>query len=98
MGQHRRRRANAVAARREADKVLITVGDSGPGIPRADQDRMFGPFERGGAPDPGGAGLGLTLVKRFVELHGGRVELASVPGKGTTVTCVLPATEAGAAD
>ena len=49
-------------------------------------------FERGAGPRSGrtGAGLGLSLVKSFVELHGGRVEIESEPDKGTTVICRLP--------
>ena len=80
------------AGRRE-ENVVILVSDTGVGIPRADQDRVFGTFERGSetqAPD-GGAGLGLSLVRRFVEMHGGSVDLVSSPSNGTTVTCTLPA-------
>ena len=82
-----------LAARREKDEVLIAVSDSGPGIPAGDQDWVFGTFERGNAPETqqGGAGLGLSLVRSFVELHGGRVSLKSGPKKGTTITCALPA-------
>ena len=83
----------SLAAERRDDEVVIRVSDSGAGIPRADRDRVFQPFERGPAPDDEGtgAGLGLTLVRRFIELHGGRVEITSGADKGTTVTCILPA-------
>ena len=86
-----------LAARRDEDHVVIEVADDGAGIPQADQERVFHVFEHCPAPegDPGGAGLGLSLVRRFVELHGGRVDLRSAPGKGTTVTCVLPAAGTG---
>ncbi|MDP6787540.1 MAG: PAS-domain containing protein [Rhodospirillales bacterium] len=82
----------ALAAERRDDEVTIRISDSGAGIPRADHERVFQPFERGPARDDdgSGSGLGLTLVRRFVELHGGRVEMTSGPGKGTTVTCILP--------
>ena len=71
--------------------MAITVTDSGVGIPTEDQKRVFAPFERvKGAPRRGGAGLGLSLVKRIVELHGGVIEIQSAPGEGTAVTCVLP--------
>lgn len=51
-------------------------------------DRAFDSFESG---DRRGAGLGLALVRSFVEMHGGWVALASEPGRGVTVTCHLPA-------
>ncbi len=85
-------------AARQGGEVLLIVADAGIGIPERDQQRIFKTFERGAAAKPqasasrpGGAGLGLPLVKRFIELHGGRVEVKSAPGKGTTVTCHLPA-------
>ena len=86
-----------LAARRDEDHVVIEVADNGVGIPQGDQERVFHAFEHGPAPegDPGGAGLGLSIVRRFIELHGGRVDLKSAPGKGTTVTCVLPAAGTG---
>ena len=75
------------------DEILFTVADNGRGIAPEEQDAVFGSFVRG-QPDPEsrtGAGLGLSLVKNFVALHGGRVELVSVPGEGTTLTIHLPA-------
>lgn len=82
-----------LAALREGDQVIFTVADTGIGIPPADQSRMFHSFARGSSSEArqSGAGLGLSLVKSFVELHGGRVEIVSVPGEGTTVSCILPA-------
>ncbi|MDV7338388.1 PAS-domain containing protein [Terasakiella sp. A23] len=81
-----------LSAFRENDQLIFSVGDTGQGIARADQDRIFGSFERGEThgTGEGGAGLGLTLVKRFIELHGGTVTLDSIPQKGTVVTCRLP--------
>ena len=71
----------------------IAVADMGPGIPKADRERIFQPFVRG-APSSGmpanGAGLGLTVARRFVEMHGGHVELTSRPGRGTTVRFWIP--------
>lgn len=82
-----------LAADRDDDTVAISVSDTGPGIAEADQARVFEVFQRGTGPDDEGAGpgLGLALVRRFIELHGGGVEMRSKPGKGTTVTCRLPA-------
>ncbi len=81
-----------VAARREDDRVALIVSDTGVGVAQEDQARIFEKFERGNRQArPSGAGLGLSLVKSLVELHGGDVELQSLPGEGTTVTCWLPA-------
>ncbi len=78
-------------AGRDGDKLVLTVADTGVGIPVADQARVLEKFERG---DPTlaqtGAGLGLSLVKSLIELHGGAVTLESSPGNGTIVRCHLP--------
>src|SRR6185437_8075699 len=78
-----------VAARREASRVALIVSDTGIGVAAEDQARIFDKFERGARQS--GAGLGLALVKSFIELHGGTIELRSSPGEGTTVTCWLHA-------
>lgn len=71
--------------------MVLRVGDSGPGIPLADQARIFDSFVRGAQPGgTHGAGLGLALVRSFVRLHGGQVELISAPDQGTTVLVRLP--------
>ena len=76
---------------REPGGVVIGVTDTGIGIPESEHVRIFDRFERGIMfSSDGGAGLGLSLVKSFIELHGGRVALRSAPGEGTTVTCHLP--------
>lgn len=80
-----------LAARREGDEVALVVADNGAGIPSEQQARVFEKFERGNPQArQSGAGLGLSLVKSFVELHGGRVDMESQPGTGTTVTLYLP--------
>ncbi|SCA58238.1 putative histidine kinase protein [Candidatus Terasakiella magnetica] len=81
-----------LSAKRDPYQIIFSVSDTGKGIPQADQDRIFGNFERGEThgTGKGGAGLGLTLVKRFIELHDGSVTLDSVPDKGTVITCRLP--------
>ena len=76
-----------LSARRAGDEVVLAVADTGIGIAREDQARVFEKFERGRG---GGAGLGLSLVRNFIDLHGGRVEIESEPSQGTTVRCFLP--------
>jgi signal transduction histidine kinase len=71
--------------------VVFSVTDRGPGIPDEMSERVFDRFEShplGSAHR--GAGLGLSIVRSFVELHGGTVKLDSAVGRGTTVTCVFP--------
>ncbi len=71
----------------------ISVVDTGIGIPEADRDRVFSKFERANPQArQGGVGLGLSLVKSLVELHGGRIEVESNAGRGTRITCFVPQT------
>jgi signal transduction histidine kinase len=79
-----------IGAQRRDDGIELAIADTGVGIPEGDQDRVFGSFERAGTGRQTGAGLGLSLVHRLVELHGGRVELESMPGEGTRVSCFIP--------
>ncbi len=88
-------------ARHSNDWIAIAVIDTGVGIPESDLHRVVGKFERANTNmHQSGVGLGLSLVKSFVELHGGRIEISSAPHQGTRVTCYLPvrvpATEANA--
>jgi signal transduction histidine kinase len=80
-----------VGARREDDGVYLWVKDQGQGIEPEEQERIFDKFYRGrdGA-RKSGTGLGLSMVRSFIGLHGGRVVLDSMLGKGTTFTCVIP--------
>jgi signal transduction histidine kinase len=81
---------NLTAARDQGD-LLLSVSDTGIGIPAADQERVFDKFERGDPNVPqSGAGLGLSLVKSLIELHGGTVAIDSRPDHGTVVRCRLP--------
>jgi signal transduction histidine kinase len=79
------------AAQRQRDAVVFCVTDRGPGIPAEVQDKVFDWFETHSlGSHHRGTGLGLSLVRSFVELHGGSVALESAVGCGTTVTCVFP--------
>lgn len=85
-----------IAAAREDDALTITVSDTGAGIASADRERVFEKFERGADGEQhGGVGLGLALVKSFIDLHGGTVELDSALGRGTSVRVVLPLDQGG---
>jgi signal transduction histidine kinase len=80
-----------LAAQRLRDAVVFSVTDRGPGIPLDVQDKVFDWFETHSLGSRHrGTGLGLSLVRSFVELHGGTVTLESAVGRGTTVTCVFP--------
>ncbi|PHQ72337.1 MAG: sensor histidine kinase [Sneathiella sp.] len=71
---------------------VITVSDNGRGIAEELQGSIFDRFAKGDTTrQNAGAGLGLSLVKSFIELHGGHVELASKENEGTSVSCFLPA-------
>jgi signal transduction histidine kinase len=77
-------------------EVRITVSDHGPGIPANELPHIFDPFFRGGdamAQQIHGNGLGLSLVKRIVNAHGGQVTVATKPGMGSAFTIALPAAE-----
>jgi len=80
-----------VSCRREDGMMVFTVEDQGIGIPKDQQWRVFERFEsRSHGSGHRGAGLGLSIVKALVELHGGTVSLESEPGLGTRVTVRLP--------
>ena len=76
----------------EADQMILKVTDNGPGIPAADQPRIFDKFYRGSNIDSEveGSGLGLAIVKTIVESHQGRIWVESVEGKGSSFFIVLP--------
>jgi signal transduction histidine kinase len=82
----------SLAALRRGDEVIIKVSDQGRGIPPSILDRVFDRFQSNTMGSRHrGVGLGLSIVKAFVELHGGRVLIESAPGEGTVVTCIFPA-------
>ena len=81
---------------RKDNRIVLTVADSGPGIPEADLPRVFERFYRvdkarsRNTRDPGGTGLGLAFVKHLVGLHGGAVAVANRPEGGAIFTIELP--------
>jgi signal transduction histidine kinase len=80
-----------LSAERRPDAVVFRVTDHGPGIPPEAKDRVFELFETDSmGSQHRGSGLGLSLVRSFVELHSGTVTIDSTLGEGTTVTCVFP--------
>jgi signal transduction histidine kinase len=84
-----------LVAERRADAIVFSVTDHGPGIPPEVLERVFDWFETHSlGSHHRGTGIGLSLVRSFVELHGGTVTIASVVGEGTTVTCTFPLGEA----
>jgi signal transduction histidine kinase len=74
--------------------LVVEVEDSGIGIAEEDLDRIFEAFvqvDNSATREFGGTGLGLVIVKKFVEEHGGRVSVRSTVGSGTVFTCLFPA-------
>ncbi len=77
----------------DKDSIVARVTDTGPGIPEAEQGRIFQPFQQVNTSlrkHKGGTGLGLTISKQFVEMHGGKMWLESVFGQGTSFYFSLP--------
>jgi CheY-like chemotaxis protein/anti-sigma regulatory factor (Ser/Thr protein kinase) len=82
-----------LAARRERDAAVVTVTDRGIGIAPEDVGRLFRPFSRvhdRKVTGIEGFGLGLSICERFVRAHGGRFEVESVPGQGSSFSFTLP--------
>jgi PAS domain S-box-containing protein len=71
----------------DSDEVSVSVTDTGEGIRKDDLSRIFSPFF---STRIDGSGLGLTLTNRIIQNHGGRIQIASTEGHGTTVTLMLP--------
>ena len=82
----------------EDDKVHLSLFNTGPGIPRDDLERVFEQFyrvEKSRSLQYGGSGLGLCIVKRIIELHGGKIYIESEQGAWTRVHIILPKTRRG---
>jgi signal transduction histidine kinase len=84
-----------LAAMRRVDEVVFKVSDRGRGIPPEALEKVFDRFEsHTSGSRHRGPGLGLSIVRAMVELHGGRVTIDSAVGEGTTVTCIFPVSAA----
>ncbi len=85
----------SVRARAIGGRVIVRIVDRGPGIPLAEQERIFTPFYRGEATarQVPGSGLGLAIARGFIEANGGKVTVESLPGQGTTFVITLPIEE-----
>jgi len=84
----------AVAAHRDRDEIVVSVRDDGVGIPPELLPHVFDPFVRGRRAveqSQGGLGIGLSLVRQLIELHGGSVAATSELGQGSEITVRLPA-------
>ena len=82
---------------RQADRVEFKITDTGPGIALEDQGRVFERFykaDRSRTRLNGGSGLGLSIAKKIVEMHGGAIGLESQTGAGTTFSVSLPVGDA----
>lgn len=82
----------SVSVQSEGDQLILSVKDNGPGIPVADQPRIFDKFYRGSnvTDEVTGSGLGLAIVKTIVDNHQGRIWVESAEGKGSSFFIVLP--------
>lgn len=84
-----------LSARRAAGDAVIGVADTGPGVPESERERVFERFYRADGSrgrSGGGSGLGLSIVKAIVTLHGGTVAMEGAEGGGTEITVALPVT------
>lgn len=84
-----------VGVRRADGELRFWVADRGPGVPAGERERVFDPFyrPRGGAPDAGGAGLGLSIARGLAQAQGGAVTYEPRPGGGSVFTLSVPAVD-----
>jgi signal transduction histidine kinase len=79
-----------IRCRARRGSAMFTISDTGPGIPRAQQARIFEAYVRGPAARYQGTGLGLSIARGIVEAHGGRLWVVSRPGQGSSFRFTLP--------
>ena len=79
-----------VMVRQRPDGIVLTIEDEGPGVPEELKGTLFDPFRQGPTAAGRGVGIGLSLVRRFSELHGGTAEIEDRPGGGARFVIVLP--------
>lgn len=92
-GRFTQRGGVLISVREEADDLVVSIADTGPGIAAKDMDKLFQPFHQLYSfvrNEYGGSGLGLSISKHFIELHGGKIWIESKEGAGTTVFFRLP--------
>ena len=84
-----------IIGRGEGNKIILTVWDEGLGIPNDQLSKIFEPFERASnvSSREGGTGLGLTIIKRLVEMHNGKISVESTVGQGSRFIVELPCRE-----
>ncbi|HEV2734902.1 MAG TPA: DUF4118 domain-containing protein [Longimicrobiaceae bacterium] len=89
-----------LAARREGGRLVFEVADLGPGIPPAEAEQVFSPFQRAGRPQPdvGGAGLGLSISRRLAEAQDGSLTHEPRPGGGSVFRFAVPAADLAEGD
>lgn len=78
----------AISVKKEDQYAVMSIQDTGIGIPKQDQTRIFDPFFT--SITPRGSGLGLSISYGIIEKHGGRIDFESEPGKGSTFSVYLP--------
>ena len=90
-----------IQAKKTADTIRVAVWDTGIGVAQEEQQKIFEEFHQAGdaglAAKTEGTGLGLSLSRRFVEMHGGEISVESMPGVGSTFTFTLPVAKSEAA-
>ena len=82
-----------VTCAREQEKILVKVQDYGSGIPKEDLPHIFEPFyrvDKSRSKQTGGYGLGMSVCRKIMEAHGGRIDITSQPNKGTCVLLTFP--------
>jgi two-component system, OmpR family, sensor histidine kinase KdpD len=82
-----------VRAHSAGRSLVLRVTDRGPGVPKAELERIFEPFHRAGDGSGAGSGLGLAIARGFIEANGGRLRAESLPGQGTSFVFQLPVPE-----